>query len=332
MQLVYYKGKLQNFGDDLNRVIWPALAPELFDGTSDDGFLGIGTIIGMPTKCSHLHVFSSGLGYDSLDSWSVPRTVWCVRGPLTAKLFGCCSSNAALTDGAILSPVALSVSRVRKAAKQVGVIPHWESMQFPGWEEACALAGATLISPIGPPVEVIEQLLSVELVLTESLHGAILADTYGIPWVSFLSSGNFSVFKWKDWTMSVEVALRPMVLLPPTAAPMLRFGYPPGARWGQVVSCDEEAALHEFALRCGSSQSTGSSKTRLRNWLKGSPLALGALDRFLALSPERTADAIDRAARLEPILSRASTRECARQQTLDRLDKLCQLAGVRVRV
>ena len=65
MQLIYYKKKIPNFGDDLNGVLWPALAPDLFAGAPEAdplaGFVGIGTIVGMPVgKLRRLNVFSSG--------------------------------------------------------------------------------------------------------------------------------------------------------------------------------------------------------------------------------------------------------------------------------
>ncbi|MDQ2802450.1 MAG: polysaccharide pyruvyl transferase family protein, partial [Pseudomonadota bacterium] len=199
-------------------------------------------------------------------------------------------------------------------------------------QEACALAGAKLISPIAAPAEVLERLLSVDLIVAESLHGAILADTYGVPWVAFASSGNFSMFKWTDWAVSVDVALNPMMLPPPSAAPVLRFGRPFGKRWGQRVIYDEDSAVRQFAHRCDPSWRSRRANGQIRAWLKRSRLPAAALDRMLSFSPERTAEMIGQAARLEPNLSREGRREQLRERMLDRLDKLCQSAGARVRI
>ena len=104
MKLVYFHGQQPNFGDDLNGVLWPRLLPRLFDDAGSEGFLGIGTLIGMATPgCNRLHVFSTGAGYDPVDDWRIARQVWCVRGPITARLLGA-ERDAALTDGAILAP------------------------------------------------------------------------------------------------------------------------------------------------------------------------------------------------------------------------------------
>jgi succinoglycan biosynthesis protein ExoV len=330
VRLIYYQGTVQNFGDEINRVIWPKLAPELFEEERDEGFLGIGTIIGMPTPgCSHLHVFSSGMGYDSLARWQTPRTVWCVRGPLTSRLFGT-PPEATMTDGAILAPAAMPDWPNRCAARGIGVIPHWESMRFSGWQESCTLAGMKLISPIGSPAEVVDRLLSVELVLAESLHGAILADTYGIPWVAFVSSGNFSVFKWKDWTMSVDVPLKVMVLPPPSAMPLLHFGRPFSKRWGEYVHYDEDAAQREFSMRCEAAHRAAGSMPGVRTWIKQSSLTSAALDRLMSFNPARTAEVLSQTAQQEPNLSRAGLRESIRQRMLDRLMQLCRSAGVQL--
>ena len=74
MKLVYFRGKQPNFGDDLNAVLWPRLLPGLFDETGAEGFLGIGTLIGMATPgCLRLHVFSTGAGYDAVETWRTER-------------------------------------------------------------------------------------------------------------------------------------------------------------------------------------------------------------------------------------------------------------------
>src|ERR1700733_3845761 len=181
MKLVYFRGKQLNFGDDLNGVLWPRLLPDLFDDMGAEGFLGIGTLIGMATPgCTRLHVFSTGAGYDAVDTWQTERQVWCVRGPITARLLG--------TDA---------------AGRWVGVVPHWQSLLFPGWQAACDAAGFRLISPIDTPERVHAAIGSVSLVLTESLHGAIFADTMGIPGGPFVTTRNVSALKWVDWCLSV---------------------------------------------------------------------------------------------------------------------------------
>lgn len=319
MRLISCRNPRPNFGDDLNGVLWPALAPELFDEDSTEGFLGIGTIVGMPTPgVDFLHVFSSGVGYDRLGDWTVPRRVWCVRGPLSARALGV-DPAFALTDGAVLVPRLLAADPREPAAGDVVVMPHWESLLIPGWETACALAGFRLVSPIDPdPVAVCRRLRGARLVLTESLHGAIVADALGVPWIPVATSGNFSIFKWADWCASVGVALAPVVAPPPSAAAWARFGRFRAGTLGRRIRIGPDEAWREQQARLAAPVRAPG----LRSRMKGVMLRSGVLQRSLRLSPERTAETLRRAAALEPVLSSAERRGALADEMLERFDAL----------
>ncbi|MCK8783242.1 polysaccharide pyruvyl transferase family protein [Roseomonas sp. NAR14] len=339
MQLVHYRPTQPNFGDDLNALLWPSAAPALFEASDDaadrSGFLGIGTIIGMPTPgCDFLHVFSSGAGYDPVAGWDMPRRIWCVRGPLTAELLDC-PRDLALSDGAILTPRVLDIPRVAGAGR-IGVMPHWESLGYPGWREACAMAGYSLISPCADPASVIGRLRGVELLLTESLHGAILADTYGIPWVPITSSGNFSLFKWTDWCLSVEVAASVTAVPPPSARALLRFGKP-GLPWGGTRALDREAAMADLRGKVPAAAPDGngreeaggrSPKAALKALAKDLLHRHAVLQRLLGLDPARTAEALVAAARQPGHLSSPALRAELQDRMLDRLEELSRVAAV----
>nr|WP_255500931.1 polysaccharide pyruvyl transferase family protein [Caulobacter sp. 17J80-11] len=308
-----------NFGDDLNGVLWPALAPELFDQDRSEGFLGIGTIVGMPTPgIGFLHVFSSGVGYDRLDGWKTPRRLWCVRGPLSARALGA-EPNLALTDGAVLVPRLLAKEPPATGGGETVVVPHWESLDVPGWPEACALAGLELLSPAhADPLAVCRRLSRARLVLTESLHGAIVADAFGVPWVPLATSGNFSAFKWTDWCASVGVALDPLVVPPPSAEAWVRFGRPRLGDLGRRVRVDADQAWREYEARADA-PAQGRS---LRSRVKAAALKSGLVRRTLGLSPARTAEALRRAAEAAPCLSDAARRAALAGEMLARLSAL----------
>ena len=329
MRLVYFSGH-GNFGDELNAVLWPRLAAEQFTAADRTGFLGIGTIIGMPTpECDFLHVFSSGVGYDRLAGWGVARRIWCVRGPLTAHMLGV-DIGAALTDGAILAPSIITAEAGEgtgpAGAAAVGVMPHWQSLQAPGWQRACALAGFTLLDPVGEPAGVIRALLRMRLVLTESLHGAIIADSYGIPWIPICTSGNFSVFKWMDWCLSMEVGLAAVMVPPPSMDALLRFGRPATARWGDRVTFSTCDAVDEFDRRTSLAPAPAAppglpaqARALLRPALARSGPLLGPLGRLAGYAPARTAAHLTRAAQGPSTLSRAALRAQRREQMMQRL-------------
>jgi succinoglycan biosynthesis protein ExoV len=325
MKLIYFRGKQPNFGDDLNGVLWPRLLPELFDGAGNQGFMGIGTLAGMATPgCVRLHVFSTGAGYDALDTWRVERRIWCVRGPITARLL---DTDTALTDGAILAPDIMGPLAGDSSGRAVGVIPHWQSLHFPGWEAACQAAGFRLISPIDTPERVHAAIGGVSLVLTESLHGAIFADTMGIPWIPFVTTRNVSVLKWVDWCLSVGVTFTPVPVSPPSASAALTFGRPEQATRDGALCFDAEAAITEFmqrvALHRAVSTAPGGAAptlgTRARMGLLEAARSSPLVSRALGFGPERTAARLVDAARLEPKLSAASHRADLRSAMLERL-------------
>lgn len=344
MRLVHFAGS-GNFGDELNTVLWPALVPEPFDRTHRAGFLGIGTIIGMPTPgCDFLHVFSSGVGYDRLAGWDVPRRIWCVRGPLTAQMIGA-GPDAALTDGAVLAPWVIPreapAGAAPTGAAAIGVMPHWESLRDPGWHSACALAGFTLLDPVGDPVAVVRALGRMRLVLTESLHGAIVADAYGIPWVALCSSGNFSAFKWMDWALSMQLDLAVVLLPPPSVDALLRFGRPRPARdeatrWGAHVALSVRDAIEEFDRRTAPAPAaprqglSARARALLRPALTHSAPLRATLGHATGYHPARTAEHLARAARLAPSLSRPALRESRREQLAGRLAALGRAVAIEV--
>ena len=300
MQLVYYRKQVPNFGDDLNAVLWAGLVPELFDDDPDTGFVGIGTIIGMPCgDIRRLNVFSSGIGNDRPERWRDKQVeYWCVRGPISTRILDL-PADRAITDGAILTPF---VAGFPKAATGTGgtlIIPHFQTLDHPGWPAVAALTGYELLDPRADPRSVIARIAAAKLVLTESLHGAILADTYGIPWHAFATSKNFGITKWVDWTLSLGRDFDLTMVPPPDAGPILAFGRTP-APFGQTVRFDAEAAMAQFDVRLSVEPET--LKARLKSLVKASPL----IRRFLGFSPARTAEALRALARAEPVVSPAS--------------------------
>jgi len=325
MKLLRFEPSVPNFGDDLNTRLWQALAPSLFESGEDrTAFVGIGTIVGIdPGRATRLEVFSSGAGYTKATRWrDLDVRYHCVRGPLTARVLGL-DADRALTDGAILAPLYPRFRQNRVAvAGGVVVIPHYETIGFPGWAEAADIAGYALVDPRGTPEGVIAALASARLVLTESLHGAILADAYGVPWRGFAVSRNFSTAKWADWAASLALQADIVMVPPPDPMPLLRFGKraePFGAR----LSLDPDAALREFHGRVGQAESVPYLKVQAKRLLESVPAAR----RLLGFSPERTAQALVRLAAEDPYCSAQALRVSLRDEMLDRLDALARTHG-----
>jgi succinoglycan biosynthesis protein ExoV len=201
---VFMYENVPNFGDVLNKYIWYSYFGPFLERTDDILMMGIGTVLGQSVHhTGQIIVCGSGCGYgqeiDAIDTekWKI----FFVRGPLTAKVLGL-SAAACITDPGILTP------EIFKAAAPTGrvvFIPHWATSLNPLWRRACIEAGMDYIDPLAPVADVAAGLSGAKLVVTEAMHGAILADAYRVPWVPAITSSHINKFKWKDWTDSLGV-------------------------------------------------------------------------------------------------------------------------------
>ena len=310
MKLVYARSHDGNFGDDLNTVLWPYFFSNLeAAGNAKTGLVGVGTIIGMPVPgLDDLHVLSSGVGYDDVADWS-GKTVhyWSVRGRLTAERLGL-PVEKAIGDGAYLMPLIVE-KPVGPTTRRPIVIPHLDSVRIGGWERAARLADFELVDPRGDPLEVIAKIAAAPLVLTESLHGAILADAFGVGWTPFATSRNFSAFKWADW-MSTFGQRVPIETIPPPRPEMwATYG-----RRSHGLDAEIDAYLSGEIDFGGNGKCVDSAlKRRLKVWAAMAPgvgLVLGA-------HPARTAEALKRLVIRDPIVAEPTRIDSIQARLLD---------------
>lgn len=205
-----------NFGDDLNDWLWADLIPGDWPEGDNVTLCGVGTILTneLPSA-ERLLIFGSGAGYGTLPPHLHAPSVTCygVRGPLTARLCGF-GENKVLADPAILIPDVLS--KDSNLQSDVIFVPHVHSAQRADWSEICQRAGIELVDPRGESKAVIRKLASAKLVLAESMHAAIIADAYRVPWIPVWSSREISYFKWLDWSLSVGATVRPRIISAPS--------------------------------------------------------------------------------------------------------------------
>ncbi len=319
MRLVYYRGRTANFGDDLNAELWPALAPELFEADDGAAFVGIGTIIGMVCEPDlRLNVFSSGIGNDDPCGWRRRETrYWCVRGPISCKLLAL-DAEAAISDGAILAPLAPGFPRRAADPQGVIVIPHWETLDHPGWPEVAKLTGYEVVDPRRPSTAVIERIAAAKLVLTESLHGAILADLLGVPWHAFATSRNFGITKWIDWRASLGSPFVVTMVAAPDPSLVLAFGRRPEPL-GKPCVFDVEDAVRELDARLSP---PSSSRPGVRQHLKATLARSRLAGVLLGYTPQRTAEHLEALARRDPIQTPATTIERLQGRMMARLQSL----------
>jgi len=215
MKLLYFRGAVSNFGDELNAHLWQRLLPEGFlDSDERELFLGIGSIIGdHPSKSARKHVVGSGYGgYTNLPdlndgTWNIVF----VRGPRTAALLDL-PPEKAIGDGALL----LRAIDLPAPAPHSGpaYMPHFQSLERGLWPEACERAGLRMIDPTGPVQDILAELRSASVLITEAMHGAIVADALRVPWIAVRPIHSQHHSKWLDWAESLGIELRQHELRP----------------------------------------------------------------------------------------------------------------------
>lgn len=204
----------QNFGDGpLNHWLWPQLLPGLLQPESERLFVGIGSLLNDLLPAQPLKVvFGTGIGYGQRTP--APDATWrvyAVRGPLSAQALGL-DPAAAITDSAMLVR-AVPLPPVAKQFK-VSYMPHWWSDVHGHWRAACDLAGIHFIDPLAGVETVLTELRQTELLISEALHGAIVADALRTPWVPVTAYKHILHLKWHDWCQSVGLAFQPHRLAP----------------------------------------------------------------------------------------------------------------------
>lgn len=224
MALHYFKNYEQehnslNFGDSIN----PMLCSHFFDKSIIDSqdicLIGIGTILNNRNveRVQHFQkkvVFSSGTGYGDFninqdESWEFV----CVRGPLTAKKLNLPVASG-ICDGAILlADMFPPQDKVRRSG--ILFIPHVNTVWSSGTslQQICCSLNIGFISPGAPAKNFINAVRNAELVVTEAMHGAILADAMRTPWLP-LDMRGVEQFKWQDWFKSIELQGAPKPVKP----------------------------------------------------------------------------------------------------------------------
>jgi succinoglycan biosynthesis protein ExoV len=203
----FYLRNTNNFGDYMNQWLWPKLFGNLIGVNDGIRLIGIGSLI--KTELNYIKgkkiIFGTGSGYGSFPSHKSIEEwiIYFVRGPLTAEKLGL-DSNKSIVDGAWLISLVPEYSHI-PAKHGISFIPHWKTSEMGNWHNICNEAEISYIDPVSDFENIINRIASSDLVITESLHGAILADYYRTPWIPVQISSHFLNFKWHDWCQSVEL-------------------------------------------------------------------------------------------------------------------------------
>ena len=212
--VVYWWRKRPNFGDALNRPLVAAISgrdpihshdvPASYRGPV---YAAIGSVLGT-INISNLVVWGSGFISETATFRTPPVRICAVRGPLSRDRFiglglGC---PAVYGDPALLYPKFFATEI--QPEHDVGIIPHHFDTQN-HMVRSLVDDGAYLIDVEDDVHACVQNIRRCRSIVSSSLHGIIIALSFGIPavWVEFSDLVGGGGFKFRDFYASIHAPI-----------------------------------------------------------------------------------------------------------------------------
>lgn len=208
VHLKYFQ-KYPNAGDQFSRqaaehYFSQNLIPCNEDPTEEPNLLLLGSILEWADGRSY--ICGTGLLQPESQLRAAPKSINCVRGPLTALSLQRQGLEVPLCygDPGILAPKIFPPEGSSRA--RIGIVPHYVDRTSP-WLEFCRERGVIIIDPLSPLEAYFHDLQHCEVVLASSLHGIIFAHAYGKPalWIELSDGVLGNGFKFFDYYASIGV-------------------------------------------------------------------------------------------------------------------------------
>jgi len=208
-------GKLlsNNWGDDLNFHFLNKIFDVDFEYNDNkekkasENYSLIGSILYNSFIFNNTIIWGSGTQDETIILKNKPKKVLAVRGPLTRKYL----INQGIEcpeiygDPSVLLPYFYKPKIKKKY--EIGLIPHFESLDSKIVKRLSKNKRIHLIKLRGYKhwLDVIDEVLSCKNIASESLHGLIISEIYGIPnlWVN-INLNKYNI-KFHDWFLSIGV-------------------------------------------------------------------------------------------------------------------------------
>jgi len=219
------KGRLnkENWGDDINYWLYKEIVDAeivSYDFSVRSRFfhrpyyLGIGSLLTL-FPIDNAIVWGSGVMSKDKPIIGGPKEVRAVRGPLSRKrlLDAGIDCPEVYGDPALLLPFYYTPKVEKKY--RLGIVPHYTDMNRPTLaavkedKDICIIK----IREYEHWLDVIDQINQCDIIVSSSLHGLIVSETYGIPnvWVKFDDRPSDDI-KFHDFFLSMNNDREPLVL------------------------------------------------------------------------------------------------------------------------
>jgi pyruvyltransferase len=209
---VHWAKSYKNFGDKLNPILIKSLTGKSILNISAryykrEHLLAIGSILDKAT--SNSIIWGSGFISEQSDLLEKPKKIYAVRGPKTReKLIGFgIDCPEIYGDPALLMPYVYQPKKNIGKKYKVGIIPHIVDKDIAWLKQYSNSDEIKIINlQISNPLNVIDNILQCEKIVSSSLHGIIVSDAYNIPslWIKFSNNITGGSFKFLDYLLSVK--------------------------------------------------------------------------------------------------------------------------------
>ena len=209
--LVWWRTKkYPNWGDVLNPVLFEYISgvkPNYVAKNSrgKHRYYCIGSIL--PSESPRAEIWGSGFMCKPWPDRIIvpPKEIHAIRGPLSREIYRerGIECPEVYGDPALLLP-RYYFPKVEKKYK-LGIIPHYVDQDNKWIKWKGELDYVNVIDILSGVHNVVDEILSCDMIISSSLHGVIAADAYGIPnkWVEFSDKVGGGGFKFRDYFMSV---------------------------------------------------------------------------------------------------------------------------------
>jgi succinoglycan biosynthesis protein ExoV len=223
---IYYWDVHHNFGDLINPWLWPKYFPELtffdsakrkdgvFEALNDELVVGIGSLLNERFPIAKkTYVIGAGVGYGKPRSFDDSVKVYCVRGPKSAEILGLDKSMGIIDPGVLVNKF---ITKNDEKRYKFSYMPQITSVvKCSGvWEQICKDLSFGYLDPLHSVDETLKRVQQTEVLLTESMHGAIIAEALRVPWIPIVTRQEILSFKWQDWCESVNLEYSPTQISP----------------------------------------------------------------------------------------------------------------------
>lgn len=215
LNFFYYDGTINgvmwsaNAGDALNKPLGEMLSGRKIKCTltakkSDTVYVPIGSLMTLykPLPNCHLRFWGTGAFRHIDKPIKGDVRVYALRGKLSKasmeKRLDRKLNTIVLGDPGLLAPAVLD--KIPKKVYSLGIIPHHAAKV--DLHDYCNIPGAVIIDTELPPVKFVREVAKCKVILSEAMHGLVIADSLHIPnarIAPFEKSGVLGNFKFRDY-------------------------------------------------------------------------------------------------------------------------------------